>query len=151
MDQDWRPSNWAISCVLMNKLLTLVETKIRQSSDSKEREKWVTAGSYFCFCYVLSLRSPEGLMVDLPGLIQYGETCPEFVIIPLLGQVEGGRSYSSSSPPFCERDRLRNFREVVGAKTKSNQRYQPTNLRSRLYQFRDWYAIVHQRDERPVP
>ena len=88
MGQDWRP-NRAISCLLMTKLLTLAETKIRQSSNSKEREKWVTAGSYFCFCYVLSLRSPEGLMVDLPGLIQYGEARPEFVIIPLLGQVKG--------------------------------------------------------------
>ena len=88
MGQDWRP-NRAISCTLMLKLLSLAEDRIREASDSKEREKWVSSGAYFCFCYVLSLRSPEGLMVDLPGLIQFSESSPDFVVIPLLGQVKG--------------------------------------------------------------
>ncbi len=40
--------------------------------------------------YVTSLRSPEGLMVDIPGLIQYGEASMSHVVIPLLvGQVKG--------------------------------------------------------------
>jgi hypothetical protein len=37
----------------------------------------------------VSLRSPEGLMVDIPGLIQFGEASTSHVVIPLLGQVKG--------------------------------------------------------------
>lgn len=59
--------------------------------DAKERDKWIMAGSYFCFCYVLSLRSPEGLLVDLKGLIEFNRSGEHrsFVIVPLLGQVKG--------------------------------------------------------------
>ncbi|KAI2511895.1 hypothetical protein MHU86_2411 [Fragilaria crotonensis] len=86
MGQDWRP-NRAISNPIMVKLLRLVESKIRTSVDVNDRLSLVMAGA--CFCYVVSLRSPEGLMVDMPGLIQYGERSPLHVIIPLLGQVKG--------------------------------------------------------------
>lgn len=48
-------------------------------------------GAYFCFCYVVSLRSLEGLMVDVKGVRKFGEASQEHVlIIPrLLGQVKG--------------------------------------------------------------
>jgi hypothetical protein len=88
MGQDWRP-NRAISNPLMIKLLTLVEYKIRTAVEFTDRLSYVMAGSYFCFCYVVSLRSPEGLMVDIPGLIQFGEASTSHVVIPLLGQVKG--------------------------------------------------------------
>jgi hypothetical protein len=88
MGQDWRP-NRAISTPLMLKLLTLVESRIRMSQDLEERCKWVMAGSYFCFCYVVSLRSSEGLMVDVVGIREYGEATIDHVVIPLLGQVKG--------------------------------------------------------------
>jgi hypothetical protein len=91
MGQDWRP-NRAISNPIIAKVLMLVESRIVSATDDRrERDKWIMAGSYFCFCYVLSLRSPEGLMVDLRGLIEYNshQTARPFVIIPLLGQVKG--------------------------------------------------------------
>jgi hypothetical protein len=88
MGQDWRP-NRAISNPLMLKLLTLTESKIKLAHDPMVRLSLVMAGSYFCFCYVLSLRSPEGLMVDLPGLFEFGEVTSAHVVIPLLGQVKG--------------------------------------------------------------
>jgi hypothetical protein len=56
MGQDWRP-NRAISTPIMVKMLTLVESKIRRSGDLNERLGSVMAGSYFCFCYVVSLRA----------------------------------------------------------------------------------------------
>ena len=88
MGQDWRP-NRALSNPLMLRLLALVEVKVRSASDLIERYRWVMAGAYFCFCHVVSLRSSEGLMVDVQGIENFGETNPDFVIIPLLGQVKG--------------------------------------------------------------
>ena len=88
MGQDWRP-NRAISTILVVKLLSRVEEKIRFATSSQARMSLVMGGAYFCFCYVLSLRSPEGLMVDVPGLNEFGEKSTDHVVIPLLGQVKG--------------------------------------------------------------
>ena len=88
MGQEWRP-NRAISNPIMLELLGLVEAKILLSDDLGERCKWVMAGSYFCFCYVVSLRSSEGLMVDVSGIRDYGLSSDQHVVIPLLGQVKG--------------------------------------------------------------
>jgi hypothetical protein len=88
MGQDWRP-NRALSNPLIHRVLNLTESRILLSTSKIEREKWVIAGAYFCFCYVLSLRSPEGLMVDLPGLFEFSEKRVDCVVIPLLGQVKG--------------------------------------------------------------
>ena len=88
MGQDWRP-NRALSSEIMSKLLNLVESKVRLTPDTNDRLRLVMAGAYFCFCYVVSLRSPEGLMVDVPGLIEFGEKSDSHVVIPLLGQVKG--------------------------------------------------------------
>ena len=88
MGQDWRP-NRAISTPLMMKLLIGVESRIVTSSDTFERLKWMMAGAYFCFCYVVSLRSSEGLMVDVAGITEFGDQSADHVIIPLLGQVKG--------------------------------------------------------------
>ena len=88
MGQDWRP-NRAISSELMLRLLSLVESKIRLSTEINDRMSLIMGGAYFCFCYVVSLRSPEGLMVDIPGIREYGERSEDHVVIPLLGQVKG--------------------------------------------------------------
>ena len=88
MGQDWRP-NQAISNELMHKLLSKVEERVRTSTSIREKEKWIMCGAYFCFCYVLSLRSPEGLMADLEGLIKFHDDTCEDVIIPLLGRFKG--------------------------------------------------------------
>ena len=88
MGQDWRP-NRAISNPLMSKVLEVAEQRIRTANNINERTRWVMAGTYFCFCYVVSLRSSEGLMVDVSGLSEFGEATLEHVVIPLLGQVKG--------------------------------------------------------------
>ena len=90
MGQDWRP-NRAISNQLMNELLVGVETKVKDCITLDEQEKWLLAGGYFCICYVLSLRGPEGLMVDLEGLIEFNPPDPSrsSSVIPLLGRVKG--------------------------------------------------------------
>ena len=48
------------------------------------------AGAHFCLCFAVSLRSPEGLMTDLEGLTRYHEASDEFVVIPLIVQINGG-------------------------------------------------------------
>ena len=73
----------------MLKLLALAENKARGSTDVDDRYRWLMAGCYFCFCYVVSLRSSEGLMVDVEGIRDLGEASMDHVVIPLLGQVKG--------------------------------------------------------------
>ena len=89
MGKDWIP-NRAISNPLMLKLLVAVESRIsRTSSEMVERLKWMMAGSYFCFCNVVSLISSEGLMVDVAGIREFGELSSDHVIIPLHCLVKG--------------------------------------------------------------
>jgi hypothetical protein len=88
MGQDCRP-NRAISSTLMIHLLRACAERSVESETLEDRERWIMAGAYFCFCFVLSLRSTEGLMTDLQGLLTYREASDIFVIVPLKGQVKG--------------------------------------------------------------
>lgn len=89
MGQDWRP-NQALGIKLLHRVLNLAENRARSSgSQFEERDKWIMAGGYFCICFVLSLRSPEGLMTDLEGLIKYFDDKADNVVIPLLGRFKG--------------------------------------------------------------
>lgn len=88
MGQDWRP-NQAISVDLMQELLSGCERRAMGSTTTVEKHKWVLAGGYYCICFVLSLRSPEGLMADLEGLIHYFNREKENVLVPLLGRFKG--------------------------------------------------------------
>jgi hypothetical protein len=75
---------------LMGELLTNCEVQaMRSGNQQATKHKWVLAGGYFCICFVLSLRSPEGLMTDLEGLIHYFDRKEENIIVPLLGRFKG--------------------------------------------------------------
>ena len=89
MGQDWRPNRAISNALLMIELLTAVETRVKDCITLDEHERWLLAGGYFCICYVLSLRSPEGLMVDLEGLFEFNPPGRSPKIIPLLGRVKG--------------------------------------------------------------
>jgi hypothetical protein len=73
----------------MHELLRRTEYRARQATTGLDRQKWVLAGGYFCICFVLSLRSPEGLMADLEGLIEHHDESINEVVIPLLGRFKG--------------------------------------------------------------
>lgn len=88
MGQDWRP-NQAISIDLMHRLLTKAEDRARSATEAVDRHKWILGGGYFCICFVLSLRSPEGLMADLDGFIRYNDVSGDEVVVPLLGRFKG--------------------------------------------------------------
>jgi hypothetical protein len=111
MGQDWRP-NRAFSTEMIARLLSATEGRISNAfDDTRERDKWIMAGAYFCFCYVLSLRSPEGLMVDLAGLIEFNQNTGGrlFVIIPLLGQVKGEDHTRQHLLTLCKHNGFRNL------------------------------------------
>ena len=88
MGQDWRP-NQAISLEIVHDLLASCERRATESTERSDVHKWVLAGAYFCICFVLSLRSPEGLMADVEGLIQFFPRESENVVVPLLGRFKG--------------------------------------------------------------
>jgi hypothetical protein len=98
MGQDWRPDR-AITAQLMQHILSRVEMRLSNLGGEEhkaERERLIFAGTYFAISYVLSLRGPEGLLLELEGCRKYhnskfrGEGDPEEnVIIALLGQVKG--------------------------------------------------------------
>ena len=88
MGQDWRP-NQAISVKIMHKLLEKTEERAREAESSEGRERWIFAGTYFCICFVLSLRSPEGLMADLEGISRFFDRDSSEVVVALLGRFKG--------------------------------------------------------------
>ena len=89
MGQDWRPDR-AISVDLMLLLMEKVDMKISTAADDEAKALWVSAGTYFLLCYVISLRGPEGLLLDLEGLRQHFQTNHNFyTTIALLGTVKG--------------------------------------------------------------
>ena len=90
MGQDWRPDQ-AVTPDLMLALLQLLETQISNCYRSEETYFQVMVGAYFAVCYVLSLRGPEGLLLDLEGILKHGDSLShkDCVVIVLWGQVKG--------------------------------------------------------------
>ena len=88
MGQEWRP-NQAISVEVLHRLLAKTEDRVRAALDTRDRSRWILRGGYFCICYVLSLRGPEGLMADLEGLIRFHDESHPDVVVPLLGRFKG--------------------------------------------------------------
>jgi hypothetical protein len=98
MGQDWRPDR-AMTPQLMQHLLARVDNRIMNlpgDANKTERHRWIYAGTYFAISYVISLRGPEGLLLDLEGVrkhfnSQFGDdgSPDKHVVIALLGQVKG--------------------------------------------------------------
>jgi hypothetical protein len=101
MGQDWRP-NRAISVELMEELLSESERRALAAQDEKSRHKWVLGGAYFCMCFVLSLRSTEGLLADLDGMIEHFDEEQVNLVIPLLGRFKGEDHSSQHLMPCVE-------------------------------------------------
>ena len=67
MGQVWHP-NQAISIELVHALLLKVEQKVLDAQEPDKGLLWVTFGAYVVVCSVVSIRGPEGLLLDLEGL-----------------------------------------------------------------------------------
>ena len=88
MGQEWRPDK-TISVCLVGELLAMVEQRVMDATETKDKVKWLLAGGYFCICYVVSLRSTEGLLCDVEGLLDHFNERSDHVVIALRGQVKG--------------------------------------------------------------
>ena len=67
MGQEWKP-NKAFSTPLLLALLQTLENRIQEAEDDLELNRWIVMHSFAVVTYVLSLRGPEGFLVDLEGL-----------------------------------------------------------------------------------
>ena len=84
----------------MAKLLNSVESRICLATETTDRHKWFMGGGYFCICIVLSLRSLEGLLVDLEALIEHNHGDGPHMTIPLLlGRFKGEAHYAQHLMP----------------------------------------------------
>lgn len=61
------------------------------------------AGGYFCLCFVLSLRSTEGLLAGLEGMIHHFDENSPNVVVPLLSRFRG-EDHSSTHLMPCSRE-----------------------------------------------
>jgi len=88
MGQDWRP-NIGLSTSLIVKLLQKAETEVENADTPQDAHLWIVFISYVTISYVISLRGPEGLLLDLHGLIKHRRESGDYVVIALLGRVKG--------------------------------------------------------------
>ena len=76
---------------IMHSLLEVVEVKAREANTVEERHMCLMAAAYVCICFVLSLRSPGGLlMADLEDLLQnHDPSTLDEVVVSLLDRCKG--------------------------------------------------------------
>jgi hypothetical protein len=84
----------AISVDLLLAVLGVVEGRIADADSLDDKAWWVSVGAYLTIGFCVSLRGPEGLMLDLGAVRSHlhkgkeDPNCP-FVTIPLLGRFKG--------------------------------------------------------------
>ena len=116
MGQDWRP-NKAITVELMAELMKVVEQKAVSSTNEAVCHKWVMGGGYFCLCYVLSLRSSEGLLADLEGMLQHFDDSRAHFGDPVTRKVQGRGPLESTSHALRSCNGFGNSGEDVDAES----------------------------------
>ena len=80
----------ALDVQLWVKLLDLCsETAVRQENSLEEIHRWVVVGAFLAFSFVLSLRGPEGFMLELKQLRENPELTNGLVWLPLVGKLKG--------------------------------------------------------------
>ena len=91
MGQQWSP-NKAFSLPLLLALVNEIDKRVGVTDDAKEVNRWVVLHAFCVVTYVLSLRGPEGFLLDLDGLHTFwNEADKKKIIITLLGRVKGER------------------------------------------------------------
>ena len=87
MGQDWRP-NTALSTDLLLEILNKIEIEIEDSND-EEKHNLIVFRAYIAVTYCVSLRGPEGFLLDLEGLNKHWRSSNDYIVIALLGRVKG--------------------------------------------------------------
>ena len=91
MGSDVRP-NLGVSTLLWHALLGVCRSKSDQAEGFPESSRWIMAGAYFAFGYVLGLRGPEGFLLEIKKLSENKEHTGGLVWLPLVGILKGDNS-----------------------------------------------------------
>jgi len=92
--QDWKP-NQAFGVLLFLELLNCIEQRIEEASTPETLNLWTVTHTYIIISYVVSLRGPEGFLLDIEGLRYYwkeqgvDDDFGDYIYICLRGQVKG--------------------------------------------------------------
>jgi hypothetical protein len=104
MGQDWRP-NLALTVELITRLFRQTKDRYINTLGSNQQDKmdWLVFGFYIVVTYTLSLRGPEGLLVDFGGLRKHNthNSADQHVIIALKGKVKGEQNEKYHLLPCC--------------------------------------------------
>jgi hypothetical protein len=89
MGQEWRP-NQAMSQPLLLAAVSSIEEKIQSAPSSRELNRWTVLHTFVLVTYVVSLRGPEGFLLDLEGCHRHwmSDDADHF-IIALRGKIKG--------------------------------------------------------------
>jgi len=88
MGQIHKP-NLAMSIELIIELIKKLEERLESAGDIEEVHLFSSVLTYVVISYVISLRGPEGFLLDLKGLLQHWNRSEDYVIIALLGRLKG--------------------------------------------------------------
>ena len=89
MGQDWRPDQ-AVTSEIMLALLAQLDALIIISPDPHTTYTLTMAGAFYAVSYVLSLRGPKGLLLDLEGLLEERNRDPsQYIVVALWGKIKG--------------------------------------------------------------
>jgi len=91
MGSDVRP-NLGVSTLLWHALLVVCRSKSDQAEGFPESSRWIMAGAYFAFGYVLGLRGPEGFLLEIKKLSKNKEHTGGLVWLPLMVILKGDNS-----------------------------------------------------------
>lgn len=91
MGSDWNP-NQAMTPDLVKAVLDFCEDRIAETDSKIEVNRWTMAHTYVVIAYVLSMRGPEGFLLDLEATNRYWGNVredPDLVYVCLRGKVKG--------------------------------------------------------------
>jgi hypothetical protein len=89
MGQEWRP-NQAMSIPLLMATIEGIEGKILGAPTPRELNRWTVLHTFMLVTYVVSLRGPEGFLLDLEGLHRHWrDDVEDHFIITLRGKIKG--------------------------------------------------------------
>jgi hypothetical protein len=89
MGQEWRP-NQAMSINLLLATLESIEDRIDNAPSARELNRWIVFHAFVVVTYVLSLRGPEGFLLDLGELRRHWKSTENtHVLVALRGKIKG--------------------------------------------------------------
>jgi hypothetical protein len=79
----------ALNTPLWNRVLKMCKKRMRRTQDFTICHSWTTTGSYLAVAYALSIRGPEGFMLEIASLRKHRPIHNGLVWIPIVGKLKG--------------------------------------------------------------